>query len=216
MSRTGFLIISAVVLALAAAGVLYWTNAQQQSSVSTPLPTQSIESKLVAQMSDIAAGNGIAATFSDADAKKWQVGSGHRLERFTSDDGKNVVARLTSSAPIDYASFDWPTQGLSITLPVEFAALVNGKRIEVGFAARMPGANASEAVSVIYATQQAGNSTWQQVPLGPAFTLGRFTFDVPPVAEGYSKNPIIVFHSDSAGSGKAVELLGVYVKVVAN
>lgn len=214
MSRAGFLIL-AVVLALAAAGVLYWTKSQQPS-VSTPLPTQSIESKLVAQMSDNAAGNGFAATFTDADAKKWQVGSGHQLERFTSDDGKNVVARLTSSTPIDFASFDWPTQGLSIVLPVEFAALANGKRIEVGFAARMPGANASEAISVIYATQQAGNSTWQQVQLGPTFALGRFTFDVPAVAEGYTKNPIIVFHSDGAGGGKSVELLGLYVKVVAN
>ncbi len=167
-------------------------------------------------MIDNGAANGFAATFSDSDASKWQIGPGHRLERFTIDDGKTAVARLTSSVPIDYASFDWPKQGLSMTLPVEFAALANGKRIEVGFAARMPGANASEAVSVIYATQQAGNSTWQQVPLGPGFALSRFTFDVPALADGYTMNPIVVFHADGIGGGKSVEILGVYVKIVAN
>lgn len=208
--KTGYLIVGALIFALAAAGVLVWTNL-----LKLPFgPSQPSESTLVVQMTERASANGVVAAFTQADVKRWQIAAGHRLERFSADDGKTVIARLTSTSPIDYASFDWPKSGLSIQLPLEFAAAANGKRLEIGFIARMPGANASEEIAVIYATQQVGNSTWQHVKLSSSFAMYKFTYDVPAVSTGYSKEPILVFHSDATGGGKAVELLGAFVKVL--
>lgn len=45
------------------------------------------------------------------------------------------------------------------------------------------------------------------------FQLLTFTYDVPTVEEGYTNSPIIVFHSDPAGTGHAIEIMGLYVKL---
>ncbi|MEQ1863101.1 MAG: hypothetical protein ABL996_00450 [Micropepsaceae bacterium] len=208
--RSSGLVVGAIVLALAAAGILAATNFL---GLDLPFMNPS-EQELVAQMNDVAAQGGLAVTFAGSDAEKWQVAPGQKLEKFSLGGGEAAVARLSSTGTIDISSFEWTKLGLSTTLPATFGQRSNGKRVEIGFVARAAQMNPSAEVSVIYATQQAGNSTWRQFRLSPAFELMTFTFDVPPLEEGYTKDPIVVFHSDATGFGRSVELLGVYVKLV--
>jgi hypothetical protein len=226
MSRTGYLVVGALIFALAAAGVLVWTNYIDLSGkpsvapadtvpVSTPTSQPSSrEAQLVTQMNEAAAGGGFVASFLEADVRKWQIGQGHRLERFSLDPSGPVFARLTSSTPLDKVSVEWPSLGLSMALPVEFANLANGRTVEIGFIARSAQSNGSPELSVIYATQQAGNSLWRAIELKPTFEAYKFTFDVPKVDSGYINGPIVVFHSDATGNGRAVEMIGAYVKLV--
>lgn len=208
-SGSGVFVFVAVILAGVAAAVLASTNFF--SSLPFMMPSAR---ELVAQMTGVVVEGGIAVTFSKADAAKWEIGPGQKLEKLAITDDGAVIARLTSTGTIDLKSFNWPEMGLSATLPPEFAKKSNGRRLEIGFVARAPQANPAAEVSVIYATQQAGNSTWRQFKLSPTFELMKFTYDVPKQEEGYSKNPIVVFHSDATGFGRSVELLGVYVKIV--
>jgi len=222
MSRTGLLVVVALIFALAAAGVLVWTNALNISgqpsgapSATAPSTTAppSREAQLVTSMNQAAAGGGFAASFLETDVSKWQIAEGHRLERFSLASSGPVFARLTSSVALDRASVQWPSLGLSMALPVEFANLANGRTVEIGFIARAAQSNGSSELSVIYATQQAGNSLWQTVELKPNFEAYKFTYDVPRIETGYVNGPILVFHSDAAGGGKAVEMIGAYVKL---
>jgi hypothetical protein len=169
----------------------------------------------VKDLKEAAAGGGYAVTFAQADASKWQIGEGHRLERFTAADGTTAFARLTSSKGVEPTSFEWPNQGLSSRFPVAFNNRTNGGKLQIGVIARAPGTNASKAVSVVYATWQAGNSGWKDIPVGPNFELTTFTFDVPKLAPGaYTNQPIIVINADRSGNGASVEILGIYVKQI--
>jgi hypothetical protein len=107
---------------------------------------------------------------------------------------------------------EWHTQGLFWLLPLELANRTSGHRIEIGIVARQPRANGAPALTAAYSTRQAGNSAWKYVALGPEFALHKFAFDVPQVATGYTNQPILVINSDAAASGKAIEILGAYVK----
>lgn len=224
MTRTT-LIIGALIFALAAAGVLVWTGVIDPSKTTSttsappadtaatvPPATLSREAQLVNEMSAAAAGGGFAVSFVEADVRKWQLAEGQKLERFSLDAAGPVFARLTSPSALDKASVEWATLGLSLPLPVEFANMANGRKIEVGFVARAAQSNGSSEISAIYATQQAGNSGWQAITLKPSFEAYKFVYDVPRVDGGYTNGPIVVFHSDAAGSGRSIELIGAYVK----
>lgn len=212
MSRTGFLVVGALIFALAAAGVLVWTNVLVIPSTPPSTP-QTAEQKLMARIAERAAGGGVAVTFAEKDIKRWQLPTGHRLERFSLHDGEAVFARLTSEGPVDNEKPSWAERGLSIPLPVEFNNMTRGRRVEIGIVARSSQSNPSKALLAVYATQEAGNSGWQALGLKPAFELLTFTYDVPAV-EAYSNQPILVIHSDEEGMGKSVEILGAFVKLV--
>src|SRR5262249_7776650 len=119
-----------------------------------------------------------------------------------------------SSSTLDKASVLWPSLGLSLTLPPEFANNVAGRKVEVGVIARSAQSNGSPEISVMYATRQAGNSGWQSIALQPNFEAYKFTYDVPNHEGGYTNGPMVVFHSDASGGGKAVEMIGAYIKIV--
>jgi hypothetical protein len=210
--RSTYLIAGALVLALVAAGVLFGTDFFRKNPFAT---APSRESQIMTRITDARIdGVGIAATFAERDAKRWRLAGGHRLERFAMDDGNAVFARLTSGTALDKSSSDWERQGLSLSLPTEFNNRTTDKTIEIGFAARSPQVNGSDVVSVVYATRQAGNSGWQAFPIGRDFQLFKFTYKVPHVEGGYTNEPIITFTSDAQGTGRSVELMGVYVKPI--
>ncbi len=218
MTRTT-LIIGALIFALAAAGVLVWTGVWEfadstdleESKPETPpvAASSSHDSQAAKWIEDAAVAGGIAVTFS-GDAQGWFLSEGHKLERFAID-ASTVFARLTSSSPLDPVRV---VDGLYVELPNEFAIRSNGKRVEVGVVARSAQSNPSTTFSVIYATQQAGNSGWRTMQLSGAFGLSRLVFDVPRVDEGYAAKPVIVIRGDSNGAGLGVELLGAYAKVL--
>lgn len=208
MNRAGLLIIGAVIVAAAALGVIFFTDLLPGTFQSSP--TQ----KLVSRMNEIASQGGFAASFSEADARKWLLADGHRFERLSVDSAQAVVGRLSSGVPVDNTPPSWESQGLSVELPVTFAQQWNGKRIEIGIIARTPKANPSDVLNVVYATRQAGNSGWRRFKLAPDFQIYTILFDLPEVATGYQNKPIIVLHSDAAGKGHSVELLGVYARQV--
>jgi hypothetical protein len=161
------------------------------------------------------AGGAFFASFSRDGASAWHVASGHLLERFgLGGEGEGLrIARLTGAATVlDRSSYEWPTLGLSVTLPIEFAHRTNGKNVEIGLAVRMPVTNGSPNLAVVYATQQAGNSGWREFELSRNFQLLRFAFNVPSVSEGYKNCPIVVVNPDFQGLSRAIELLGLYVK----
>jgi hypothetical protein len=172
-------------------------------------PTE--EQQLVDQMFENAKSGGSLATFTDSEVRRWQLADGHRLERLSLDVPDAVVARLTSQVPLDMSPARWETQGLSMVFPLDIATRFNGRRIEIGIVARTAQANGSPELKAVYATQQAGNSGWKSIRVGPKFELHKFTFDIPAVNEGYRSMPILVIHSDAEGKGRAVELLGVYI-----
>jgi len=200
----------ALVFALAAAGVLVWTNFLE---LPLSLTSQSAEAKLVAKMNDAVAGGGFAATFARTDASKWQLGDGHRLEVFSVKGGDGAFGRLTSAKPLDAASYDWLAQGLALQLPTDFSNRFSGQRIEIGVIARPPSANGTDALSVVFTTNQAGNSGWQKIPICGDFAVRSFYFHVPKLEAGaYTARAMVVISSDASGSGKAAELLGVFVR----
>jgi hypothetical protein len=225
--RAGYLVVGALILALVAAGVLIWTGALNlsgrpgagsETTTTAPATTTgptSPDAQLVTMMNDVAMRGGYAATFSEPSAKQWQLAAGHRLERFGLNNQGAVFARLTSSAAVDPRSLEWHTQGLFWLLPVEFANRTNGKRIEIGIVARQPRSNGAPALTAAYSTRQSGNSAWKYVALGPEFGLHKFVFDVPLAPDGYTNQPILVINSDANAGGKAVEILGAYVKPAA-
>jgi hypothetical protein len=229
--KAGYLIVGALIFALAAAAVLIWTNqislpgqpvappsasppASTAAPPSAPAASELSDAKWMKQMSDIAAGGGIALTFADNTVDNWRIAAGHRLERFTVSGGHAVFARLSSGVPLTNEVPTWSERGLSFSLPMGFSNRMNGAQIEVGVVARKARANSAENLHVVYATQQAGNSGWQKLALEPEFSLLSFKYDVPAVAGGYSIPAIIVLHSDASGAGRAAEVLGVYVKVL--
>lgn len=218
MARTGVLIASAVLLAGAAGGVLVWTGVLKAPSGTSPLAiTQSAEDRLVQQMSEAAAsGGGYAVTFSQVEAAKWRVAPGHRLERFSVDGGQAVFARLISAAPLDKKTFEWPTQGLSVELPIEFNNRANGKQIEIGIVARSQMGRPPAPMYVVYATRQAGNSGWQEVALGADFEMKTLKYKMPAYEPGFTNKPVLVINADPSGGGGGVELLGIYVKIAAD
>ncbi len=214
--RSTYLIAGAIVLALVAAGVLFGTDFFRKNPLghAPSVEATSDDAQMVARMSEIAAGAGFVATFSQKDGNKWLLAQGHRLERFSLDGADVVFARLTSQSPLVRAPTQWESQGLSITLPVEFAQRSNGHRIQVGIVARSAPANGSSELNILYATQQAGNGGWNAIKVSQRFQLQTFDWFVPRVEEGYHSNPIVVVHADAAGEGRAVEILGIYVKIV--
>jgi len=203
------LVAGAALLAAAAAAMLAFTGV-----ISLPFLHPS-NTQLLKQINEAAMTGGYSLTFSQADNSKWQLGEGHKLERFGLDGADAAFARLTSNVPLNATTWEWSTQGLSAELPVEFNNRTNGQKIEIGVVARASAANSSNAVTVVYATQQAGNSGWHDLRLSSDFSLQTFVFDVPKRDPGsYDKMPIIVLNSDRSGGGKAVEIMGVYVKPV--
>jgi hypothetical protein len=205
MGRVG-LIAGAVVLALAAAAAFFWSDIKR-------LAGQATEEQLVTDLNHAAEGGGYAVTFTQADAGKWQIGEGHRLEKFSVDSGNTAFARVTSGKPLDPNTWEWSTQGLSTMFPVAFNNKTNGGKLQIGVVARSPSTNGSKQISVVYATQQAGNSGWHDFQIGPQFQMYSFTFDVPHRDPGsYTAQPIVVINADRTGAGGAAEVLGIYVK----
>lgn len=208
MGRVG-LVAGAVALSLVAAGAFFWSDiARLVGFVS--------EEQLVADLTNaVAGGGGYAVTFAPADSAKWQVGEGHRLEKFSVEGGTTSFARLTSSVALNTKTWEWATQGLSTLFPVGYNNITNGGKLEVAVIARAPSTNASKAISVVYATQQAGNSGWKDFPIGPHFAMSKFVFNVPKRDAGtYTKQPILVINADRSGGGGSAEILGVYVKQI--
>jgi hypothetical protein len=221
MSRTGLFVMLALLIAAGAAAALFWTGVLTGKVDEPPvvipssdLGSTSRDAQLVNEMRTAAVGGGYSASFSEQDVGKWQIAEGHKIERFSAGQSGSVFARLTSSGALDKSSVQWPTLGLSATLPVEFATATAGKKLEIGIIARSSQSNGSAALSVNFATRQAGNSGWQDIPLKPDFELFKFEYNVPVVETGYTNGPMIVLHSDATGSGNSAELIGIYVKVV--
>jgi hypothetical protein len=207
MGRLG-LIAGAVALSLVAAGAFFWSDIARLAGLVS-------EEQLVADLTKAASGGGYAVTFAQADASKWQVAEGHRLEKFTVDSGTTSFARLTSSVPLNAETWEWATQGLSTLFPVGFNNKTNGGKLQIAVIARSPSTNGSKAISVVYATQQAGNSGWHDIPLGSNFEMATFTFDVPKRDPGtYTAQPILVISADRSGHGASAEILGIYVKQI--
>lgn len=221
MSRTGLFVVLALLVAAGASAALFWTGVfggpVNQPPVATPsadLGSSSRDTQLVNEMRNVAAGGGYAASFSEQDVSKWQIADGHKIERFSAGQAGAVFARLTASVALDKSSVQWPTLGLSATLPVEFATTTAGKKLEIGVIARSSPSNGSSVLSVNFATRQAGNSGWQDIPLKPDFDLFKFVYEVPVFEPGYTNGPMIVLHSDASGSQKSAELIGIYIKVL--
>jgi hypothetical protein len=165
-------------------------------------------------MTEQAMQGGYAATFSGSSVKAWQIAAGHALERFSINNGDAVFARLTSSAPVAKEGWEWEKQGLSWLIPNEFNNRTNGHKVEVGIIARQSASSTTESVSVLYATRGYGNSGWKKLPLSSDFELKTFVFDFTAVTATEFNQPILVITADPEGAGKAVEILGVYVKPV--
>ncbi len=208
MGRMG-LVAGAVALVVAALTAFFWNDIRRL--VSGEL---SAEGKLVAQVTSAGSGGGFSVTFSQADAKKWHVAQGHRLERFTLESGDAAVARVVSTIPLDMKSTEWPTQGISVQLPAEFSNRSNGKPIEIGIVARVAPGRQKGPLTVVYATRQAGNSGWQQLEVGGQFELKTLSYKVPPLEGGYTNPPVLVINADPSGNGGGIELIGVYIKIV--
>lgn len=208
MTRT-YLIIGLIAAAVIAVLALGWMRI-----VDLPFFPKSPEAKLIDQMEQIAEG-GIAVTFGERDIKAWKIANGHRLERFSVSGDDAVFARLTSTTPLDPTTFEWPSQGLSASLPTEFNNRSNGKPIEIGVVARATGSRPNATLSLVYATRQKGNSGWLQVPLGDQFQLKTFKYNVPKINSAYTNPPVVVLNSDPTGTGGSIEILGLYVKIAA-
>jgi hypothetical protein len=229
MSRIGYLIAIAVLIAALAAGVLVWqnyfdtppqvatTNAGSTVSDQSPKPStkplSDADAKWFEMMRQIPTDGGFSATFAKKDLGNWVLAAGHKLERYSLGGDEAAMGRLTSTEVLNPENTDWRASTLSFTLPMEFSRLSNGKKIEVGIVARTAMANGSPALYTVYATQEAGNSGWKAIQLTGDFQLVKFVYQVPELPAGYKNNPLIAFHSDAKGEGRSIELLGAYVRL---
>lgn len=204
------MIVGALVFAMAAAGVLLWSDFLGVGVFRQATP----EERLVSEMEAVASAGGFAASFSDQDARRWQLADGHRFERLAVDSSRSAIGRLSSSVPLDVSPPSWESQGLSIELPASLAQQWNGQRIEIGIIARAGQTNGSNVLKAVFATRQAGNSGWRGFELNGEFKINRILFDMPVVETGYTAKPIVVLHSDEKGTGRSVEILGLYVRQV--
>lgn len=218
MSRTGLLVVFALIFALAAAGVLVWTNNLELPGVSSPPSTQTVagtpnssrEAQLVKFMNEVASGGGgFAATFQPDDKHKWNIDTGHQLERFRFGDTGVTFARLSSTVPL---APDVVHLGVAVFWPPELTNRFNGRTVEIGIIARAATSNPSPTLATVFATRQAGNSGWNEFQLSPQFELLRFTYEVPAQEQGYQAEPMLVLHADMTGKGRAVEVLGFIVR----
>ena len=220
MQRTGLVVALVLLLASGAAAVIWWTGVLggQVSEAPVIIPAANLssttrEAELVTEMSSSAANGGYAANFSEQDVGKWQIADGQKIERFSAGASSGTFARFTSPGSLDETSVLWPQLGLTTVLPLEFSVKSNGKKVQIGVIARSASSNGANEMSVVYATQQAGNSGWQKIKLKGDFALYTFEFDVPLVEAGYANPPVVAVHSDASGGGKSVELLGIFVKL---
>lgn len=209
MSRSGIVLIISAILFVSLSAILILTKTIDVGLFNSRFA----EEDLGGLMSDVTGKGGVGVTFSGADMKNWNLGPGHQLDRFSISNSNVVFARLKSSQRLDISSVDWRTSSASFTLTSEFAQRSNGKVIEVGVIARTAQSNGAPALAVAYATQQAGNSGWRSLELEPDFRLMKIKYQVPKVPGGYTNVPVIAFHSDPSGSGRAVEILGAYAKL---
>ncbi len=210
MPRTGLLIGLAAVLIAAAAGVLVATNVIDVGLVFSRFN----EKELGGFMRDVGTSGGVTATFAQTDIPAWQLAEGNKLERFALSGSATVFARLTSGSSLDKASVDWHKAATTLNIPLEFAQRTNGRTLEIGVIVRAAVSNGSTSVSIAYATQEAGNSGWQNFNLSPDFQLIKFKYKVPLVKAGYKNPPLIAFHSDADGGSRSIEMLGAYAKPV--
>lgn len=219
MSRSGLVVTAAAVVVAVVVGVYAYLNFFQQGTGTQVSPIVSnvdpgvsapSEEQLMAAISQGAVGGGFAATFSEVDVAQWRVSEGHRLERFQLGGGGTILARLSSSNPLQP-----PVQldGIFIEVPKEFADRANGKIVEVGVVARASKTNPASSFAVVYFTRKVGNSGWLKFPLSGEFELKKFEFEVPAAEDGYPFGPAIAMYGDPEGGNKGVELLGMYVKV---
>lgn len=220
MSRSAIFAVIAVVLAGGAAAVWVLTGGFGSTfTAPATAPAQAVSdqtdelSKQVRKiMSDAVATGGVALTFQTAGGAKWQVSPGHKLERFALGGGDTVVARLSSSNPLDDQTVDWQSQGLSATLSADLSNQIAGRKIEIGIIAKAAQTSPGKAMYSVYATQQFGNSGWRELPVGAEFQLHSYVYNAPAAPEGgYTNAPILVIH---ASNGHSVELIGAYIKVV--
>jgi len=224
MPRTGLLIVLAIVIVGALAGLLYslgylGNSAPPSETTQTSLassneaaPTGNSDSKWIEYMTNVLAEGGLVATFGEANIQNWRIAEGHKLERFSLEGAKAAFGRLSSSVERQNTSETWPERGLSFAFPVEWSNNNKGASIEVGIVARRPSSNGSEILNIVFSTQQAGHSGWQMIGLSGNFELRTFQYVLPNIAEDYTNPPVVVIHADDTAQGKAVEILGVYVK----
>lgn len=216
--RSGSFVLGAIVLGLIAVAVLVWADLIDISRFTKPqgsaVPSSTIaEEDWVSRMKQEATSEGVVATFSDGDITSWTITDGHRIERFRLTGPSQAFARLASGHPLNAED---RLSGLQLKLPAAWAAKVNGKKIEVGVVARQPQTNAASDISILYATLQTGNSGWHTFKLTPSFGVSKFVFDVPQLDGGYTAQPLVILRGDALGGDRSVELLGVYLKPVAN
>lgn len=211
MSNRSLILVGAGVASLVAFGIVFFLNVFQiQQALGLP-PT---EEQLMEAIESASNQGGISAAFGDAEVKKWQIPDGHQLERFGLNDQGMVFARLRSDGPVNNDLPDWALRGLSLRLPTALNQAAQGKDIEIGVVARSAQSNPSPEMAAVYATQQAGNSGWQNFKLTSYFDLHKFTYTVPVPDTGYDRSPILVIHPDAVGKKRSVEILGVYIKIL--
>lgn len=201
ITSSRLIIVTLLLLAAAAVPIALW-------GVSWPRQPED----LLAEAVGAAAKDGVVVSFADEDAKHWRVPPGQKLERFALADGSLTFAAVSGHAPLNNRSPKWGDRGVSMELPVAFNNHTKGGRVEIGVIARRSQANGASFLSLVYATQQAGNSGWRKINLTNDFALSTFTYDVPNVAGAYRFPPIVVLNTDPAGNGRSADLLALYVR----
>jgi hypothetical protein len=212
MSRTGLLFgLVALVAALAIAFFAYTNFFAGEATGPLVGPTPATERDWATTMDELATKQGIVVSFSDRDLPSWKLTDGHKLERFRISGTEQVLARLSSSIPLDQND---RLSGLRVQLPLEWVQTINGKTVEIGIVAKSSSSNGAADMSALYATLQTGNSGWQTLQLPGEFRALKFQFSIPEVPAGYTQEPVIVLRSDARGQDRGVELIGIYVRPV--
>lgn len=176
------------------------------------LPASSAPGDLLAQALNAAKKDGIVVTLANEHVRSWRAPVGHDLRRFAVAGGPTTFATLTSRKKLNNRSAKWTDRGASVELPLSFNNKTMGGRVEIGVIARRSQPSGAPFLSLVYATQQAGNSGWRKIKLTSEFALSTISYDVPRVAGRYRHPPIVILNADPAGSGRAVDLLALYVR----
>ena len=201
ISFNRLVIAAAAVASLFAVAIPMWVS-----------PASSAPTDLLAQALNAAKKDGVVVTLANEHVKYWRVATGHELRRFAVAGEQTTFVTLTSRKKLNNRSAKWSERGASVELPLSFNNKTMGGRVEIGVIARRSQPSGAAFLSLVYATQQAGNSGWRKIKLTSEFALSTISYDVPRVAGRYRHPPIVVLNADPAGSGRAVDLLALYVR----
>lgn len=137
------------------------------------------------------------------------------IQRFRAPKGNTLELKgdfIRISSAVNDAKSIGNTEGAFLIIPKDVEQRVGGKTIAVTIWARASANKPSPSFAIAYSTAAVGNSGWQSFKPGLDVEAYRFEYNVP-VPKGAPGLDFIGIWADTAGKGRAIEIMGLEILV---